>query len=113
MLPKKFRLTFSQFYKNPEKTIKVFSGFMDFHIKKSKTKNPGFVLIVPKFLDKRSVVRHKIKRMLAESIYSYLDKNKASFDVLIKVKKITKSPTVSFYQKEIAYLFSRLDLLGK
>lgn len=88
MLPKKNRIGYFDFYLNPQKSFNFQTSYFHFRLKKSKNNDPKFVIVVPKSVDKRSTVRHKLKRIVVEMIrlrLKYLD-NK-NINVLIKVKK--------------------------
>lgn len=110
MLPKKYRLTWVQFYKNPHPSRKLVSSYLTVFIKRSGTKFPRFAITVGKFLDKRSSYRHVIKRLIVEGIRASLTKIKQPIDVLIKAKKIIKRNELETLRKEINYLLRSVNV---
>ncbi|PIP32737.1 hypothetical protein COV53_04880 [Candidatus Gottesmanbacteria bacterium CG11_big_fil_rev_8_21_14_0_20_37_11] len=112
MLPKKFRLTYWQFYRNPHKKEKLLLLQSDVFIKKSEVHAPRFVIIVPKIIDKRSAIRHKIKRIIVEAIRKNLTNNLKFVDLLIKIKVNLKDKHKYLYDEEIKKLFLKLHELA-
>lgn len=108
MLPKKFRITFFDFRKNSQRADRLNYLLLTFLIKKSNSKNIRFVIIVPKSLDGRSSYRHLSKRIIAESLRPYINRDLTAVDVLIKPKKIIGKNERVMVEKEIAGLFGRL-----
>lgn len=87
MLPKKHRLTFPQFQKNRQKANFLRTPLISIYSKKTTSQYTRFVIIVPKSVDKRSVRRHRIKRVIAEYIYTKISNTKEPCDVLIRVNR--------------------------
>jgi ribonuclease P protein component len=87
MLPKKYRTTFTDFQKNPRMFIRFSTFNLEILVKKNDKSTCRFVFIVPKYIDKRSNVRHKIKRLLVEIIRTKIPEIKTKSDFLIKAKK--------------------------
>lgn len=88
MLPKKHRLTFQQFQKKSHKSIYRKLNLLKVLIKKSSNSNTRLVVTVPKSLDKRSVYRHRTKRIIIEAVRLLLPKLNTQLDVLIRANKI-------------------------
>jgi len=88
MLPKKHRLTFHQFQKNSRKNIYRKDKLLKILVKKSSNSNIRLVVTVPKSLDKRSVYRHRTKRIIIEAFRFVLPKLNTPLDVLISANKI-------------------------
>lgn len=73
MLPKKHRLTASEFYRNPYFNKKyIFPSFI-LNLKEGEGKEARLVIVVPKSLDKRAVYRNRTKRVVGEI---FPDKNR-------------------------------------
>ncbi len=87
MLPPKYRLTFREFLQNKQRSKKLTLPYFDLFIKPARTQNSRFLVITPKSIDKRSVVRHRIKRIITEAIKKILPKIKNNTEVMIKAKK--------------------------
>jgi ribonuclease P protein component len=87
MLPKKYRTTFTEFQKNPRKFIRFSTFNFEILVKKSDKNTCRFVFIIPKYIDKRSCVRHKIKRLLVEIIRTKIAEINTQSDFFIKAKK--------------------------
>lgn len=88
MLPKKNRLTVSQFNQIPQKSAVNGHLFLNIKVKNNPAGNSRFVFVVPKSLDKRSSVRHLAKRITEELVREKIKKMKTSKCFLIKLKKI-------------------------
>lgn len=102
MLPKKFRLKFIEFYKNPNRRRKFSTVILDLFFKVSDNTFPRFVIVVAKSLDKRSSRRHKTRRMIVEVIRKHLLEIEGGGDILIRVKKIFKEGDLSLFEREIS-----------
>jgi ribonuclease P protein component len=87
MLPKKYRITFVEFQNNPNKTARVFGNFFDIYSKTNNSTCCRFVFIVPKYIDKRSSHRHRIKRLMVEVVRAKVNFYNSHADYMIKVKK--------------------------
>lgn len=101
MLPKKYRLTFQEFYRNPNFSRKYFLKTFNIAVKANDKKNTRFVVSVPKYLDKRSTRRHSIKRLTLEIVRKHLDKLNKPVDVFIKLKKITTEKDKKEVEQEL------------
>ncbi len=105
MLPKKFRLKASEFYNNPQRPIKFISGFFLLLFKKNQVQNPRFYINVPKSLDKRSVYRHKTRRIVIEAIRKHLNKLTIRADIFIKMRKTLDQANKDLFYREIERIF--------
>lgn len=110
MLPKKYRLTFREFNQNKQHLVKFTSVYFDLLIKSSNNLNPRFVIITPKSIDKRSSLRHKIKRIIIEAIRKKLDKIGSNKEVLVKAKKLVDKKDKVLIEKEINLFIKRTVL---
>ena len=88
MLPKKNRLTYNEFQQNPNTSFHYNTKLIHVVRKITTGKIPRFVIIVPKRLEKKTVTRHQIRRILIELIRSIMPKIQNPFDFLVKPKKI-------------------------
>lgn len=102
MLPKKFRLKFVEFYRNPNKRRRFSTPVLDLFFKVSDNVFPRFVIVVAKSLDKRSSRRHKTRRMIVEVIRKHLPEVEGGGDVLIRAKKIFEEKDLLLFEKEIS-----------
>lgn len=87
MLPKKYRLTFKEFIQNKQRAKKLTLPYFDLFIKPAKNTNSRFLVLTPKSIDKRSVIRHRTKRKILAEIKKILPKIKNNIDIMIKAKK--------------------------
>jgi ribonuclease P protein component len=111
MLPKKFRLTIVEFYKNPQHAKRFLLPFFIIMLKASQIGNPRFCVSVPKFLDKRSSHRHETKRIIIEIIRKKLTKIGSSIDVVIKLRRIIDKKDKIVVDREIDRIFGEKGLL--
>ena len=88
MLPARFRLTFQEFRKNPNRFFKLSSYYFDLWYKKSPSGNCRFVIITPKKLSKSSVRRHLVKRLITEGLRNIVLKTQETKDVMVKLKTL-------------------------
>jgi len=103
MLPKKNRLTSAQFYYNTTISRRLTSKFLTIITKQGSSISPRVVIQVPKRLDKRSVVRNRIKRMIQEAVRPLLP-TLDRLDILIKAHKTISSSQRKELVKETACL---------
>lgn len=114
MLPKIYRTTVSEFYQNRQTAQKInFSLFMVL-LKINNKGTARFVIIVPKVLDKRSVYRHRTKRLVAEEIGKQLENLKNfHYDFSFKMKKIITDKNRFLLGKEIVQMLKDLQIYQK
>jgi ribonuclease P protein component len=113
MLPKKFRITIPDFQNNKEKHSHFFGEHIDIFVKKNNKNGNCFVFTVPKYVDKRSSFRHRIKRLMVENIRSNITSIKTSYDFLVKCKKKILSNQEEVVKKEINLLLDKLAIINK
>jgi len=112
MLPKKNRLPSSQIPLVVKKGKRLnCSFFVLYSNSNSKTDQPRFAFIVSLKIDKRAVVRNKIKRQLRYSINKKLGEIKAGFDIVFLVKKGMKEKSFSLINSEIHKAFQKQGLI--
>ncbi|NQT49138.1 ribonuclease P protein component [Candidatus Kuenenbacteria bacterium] len=85
--------------------------FMILKVFKNELKTPRFGFMLNTKVDKRAVVRNRIKRQLRESIRLRLKEFKGSFDCLIVVKPTVKDIEAKELEKELFYLFKKANIL--
>lgn len=107
MLPEKFRTTLTEFHNNKHTAVKLVSPCFIFFIKENNSQNTRFAVSVVKALDKRSVYRHRAKRIIIEVLRKYLALISKRADVFIKARKIINKKQKVEIEKEVA------DILGK
>jgi len=95
MLKKKFRLLKDTKFK---KNFSVNAPFFVLKFAKNEQAFSTFGFVVSKKLDKRAVVRNRIKRQMRVTIENNFDKIKAGFDILL----IAKNQIVGKNTKEIS-----------
>lgn len=115
MLPSQFRLSLVTFRHNPDRPIHYNSPFFIVSVKKSQTPTPRFVIFVPKALDRRSVVRHKTKRIMVELLrlaipqfQSFCLIQKQGREVSIRMKKLITRENKLIVQKELTHILDKL-----
>jgi ribonuclease P protein component len=111
MLSKKVRLTPNNFYRNLAKSKKANGIFISIAVKSAPNTFPRFAIIVPAVLDKRSVYRHRTKRIIIEAIQSQFKNFPSGIDVLVRAKKILKKEERRKVKEEIERLLKETDLL--
>jgi ribonuclease P protein component len=111
MLPKKFRITYPDFQKNEEKIFKVFGLCIDIFIKSNKSGFNRFVFIIPKYVDKRSTHRHRIRRVMVEVVRSMINNMNTQNDILVKCKKKIDTNKKEIIEKEIVSLMKKAGLI--
>ena len=100
MLPKKNRLTYMGFRKNPAREIKINFYYLTFSIKEGSG-CPRFTINIPKRVEKLSSKRHRIRRIIVETIRKKLPFMIKKADVLIRVKKPAKEINGLNIRKEV------------
>lgn len=111
MLPKKFRLTFTQFNNLFGSYKEIKSAFFTIRLKtQTDYPRPRFVVVTPKALDKRSTKRHFTKRIVLEEIYKQVKKINKPVGVLIKPKKLINTKNKNIMIKDLLFLFHIAEL---
>jgi len=111
MLPKKFRLTSDKDIKLVYKTGKPFlTKFFNFKFKKNSLEENRFCIIISNKVDKRAVIKNKIKRQISEIIRLNMKKIRKGYDVTIVVKnniinKDTKKIICDYHEIEKNILY--------
>lgn len=107
MLPKANRITHQEFFRNSHKAIRYFSPHFEISVKPAPALNdkPRFGIAVPKYVDKRSTVRHRLKRIVTETLRKGLQDTKSGNEVMVKIKR-------SFLDREEEGLRELKMLLG-
>lgn len=109
MLPEIYRTTVSEFYQNKQPLHKINTFIFTVFLKTNSKGNARFVISVPKSLDKRSVYRHRTKRLVAEVIRNQLDILKDfHYDFSFKMKKIITKSDNPLLIKEMDLLINGL-----
>lgn len=119
MLPKKFRLTLNNDIKMVWANGKPFlTKFFNFKIKKNNLEQSRFCIIVSNKVDKRAVIKNRIKRQISEIIRLNMDNIKPGYDISILVKnslmnKETKKIACDYkeMEKNILFAFEKMNFL--
>lgn len=112
MLPKKYRLTVSQFNNLSVKSNDFNSESLNIRIKEGENnKFPKFVFVVPKKLDNRSTKRHLAKRIIAEAIRKQLLSIRIPVSMLVRARKIVKKTDRLNVEKEVKFLFTKANVI--
>lgn len=117
MLPKRDRLPLTTEFDRIKKEGRMINGPLFGLL--IATPAPGgagqtrFGFIVSTKIDKRSVVRHRIKRLLSEAIRFNLEKIKPGYDLVFLAKKEIIGKSFEEVKKEVESRLSRTDLLAE
>lgn len=111
MLPKKYRLTVEKFNQIPQKSKELGFVFLKIKIKNTLGAFPKFVFVVPKYLEKRSTIRHKSKRIIEELVREKIPNIKTPMSFLIKPKKIILKTDRQKVSEDLDSLFVRINSL--
>lgn len=119
MLPKKFRLTLNNDIETVWVNGKLFlTKLFNFKIKKNNLEQNRFCIIISSKVDKRAVIKNRIKRQISEIIRLNINNTKTGYDISILVKnslmnKGTKKNTYSYkeMEKNILDAFDKMNIL--
>lgn len=113
MLPQINRLPSSNLRQVMRNGKRVSSNFLDLIILQSKEQNSRFAFVVPVHIDRRATARNRVKRLLRESIQTFLPKIYRNIDAIF----IAKSKQLVVQEQKIAQsvseLLQRADLVNK
>ena len=113
MLPKSYRLPLKTEFKRLKKNGQIFQGkFFGLLLGKPTSLNDvsRFAVIVSNKIDKRAVQRNKIRRLIAEALWSLHPKIKKGMGAVFLVKKTITTASLEEIKKEIENLFKRTKL---
>jgi ribonuclease P protein component len=121
MLAQKYRLTLDNNIKRVMKSGRPFlTKFINFKITENNLEHSRFCIIISGKVDKRAVVRNRIKRQISEALRFNMNKIKSGYDVVILVKstimdKETKKIAYNYHEIErnILWALGRLKLLSQ
>lgn len=113
MLPKQHRLPLRKEFNRVKKQGRVFPGrFLSLLVGYGLCKSPSrFAFIVSKKIAKNATRRNKIRRLLAEVVYTFLPKIKTGFGGVFLTKKTIVDKSFSQIKKEVEEVFKQADLL--
>ncbi|MFH1564255.1 MAG: ribonuclease P protein component [bacterium] len=119
MLPKKFRLTLNNDIKMVRENGKPFlTKLFNFKIKNNNLKQSRFCIIISGKVDKRAVIKNRIKRQISEIVRLNMDNIKSGYDISILVKnnlmdKDAKKIACDYkeMEKNILFAFDKMNLL--
>lgn len=104
MLPQINRLPSSNLRQVMRNGKRVSSNFLDLIILQSKEQNSRFAFVVPVHIDRRATARNRVKRLLRESIQTFLPKIYRNIDAIF----IAKSKQLVVQEQKIAQSVSEL-----
>ena len=108
MFKKKYRL-------NPrirlENTSRVQTGFFTLTLAKNRLLHNRYGFIASKRIDKKAVVRNRVKRRLRSSLEQTTDNVKNGYDMLFLIKKTAVTAPTNFLCKEIQTILKKEKLL--
>lgn len=116
MLPKQHRLSLRKEFNRVKKQGQVFPGrFFSLLVAEQTSLKTlflkRFAFIVSKKIAKNATRRNKIRRLLAEAVYTFLPKIKTGFDGVFLTKKTIVDKSFSQIKKEVEEVFKQADLL--
>lgn len=119
MLPKKFRLTLDRDIRLVYETGRpFFTNFFNFKFRKNSLEASRFCIIISNKVDKRAVIKNRIKRQISEVLRLNMDKVRKGYDVSILVKsniidKNTKKIVCDYseIEKNILYGLEKIKIL--
>ncbi|MCB9803073.1 ribonuclease P protein component [Candidatus Nomurabacteria bacterium] len=79
---------------------------------KNKENTPRFAFVISTKVDKRAVVRNRLKRQLREAIREFLPRI-TGFDVLVIVKKSALELDFATISKQMEFALTKIGLLKK
>jgi len=113
MLSKKHRLPLAVGFERIKKEGRIINGPLFGLL--IATRNTGdetrFGFIISTKIDKRSVVRHRIKRLLSEAVRLNLDKIKPGYDLVFLAKKSVVGKSFEEIKKEVENSLAKANLL--
>jgi len=112
MLEKKYRITKNADFKRIYQKGKFFSN--DFFLVKfypNRLSNSRFSIIVNKKINKKAVIRNKIKRQIREIVRNKLKQLRSGFDIIIIIKRDLSQDFFNEMEKQLLVLFKKADLL--
>lgn len=111
MLAKRFRLDKKEFTFLKERGRKISTPFFSLLWGRGRGEGPRFGFVVSKKIDKRAVVRNKIKRRLAQALLSSLSKIRPEVWLIFLAKKSLREKNFKEIRKEIDRVLKREGLL--
>ena len=107
MLPKDYRITVLQFWKNPNLYQKTKTKHVSLFAKKNSINHPRVAIYVPKHLDKRSSQRHKTRRIIVETLRKAIFRKKEGYDFFIRAERLINGNEVEQFRKELLRSWGR------
>lgn len=112
MLPKTYRLSL----KNPKKrgpTKRYEGAFFNLVVgsRGSSTATTQFAFIVSTRVDKKAVIRNRVKRLLSEAVRPLLPRIRPGAEVLVFTKPTAAGKDLKEFQEEIGKVFSKIGLI--
>lgn len=114
MLSQKYHFPLTTEFNSIKKEGQMFNGPMFGLLIGIRDTGQGtrFGFIISTKIDKRSVVRHRIKRLLTEAIRLNLDKIKPGYDFVFLAKKSIAGKSLEEVKKEVEERLKKAKLLN-
>lgn len=114
MLPRQHRLSEKDFPVVKKEGRKIFGPLFGLLIKEDQgeeREEPEFGFIVSKKIDKRAVIRNKVKRRIDQALLFFLPKIKSGVKVIFLAKKSLVGRGFTEIKAEMARMLKKGDLL--
>ena len=105
MFPKRFRISADEFYRKPIRAARFNGRYLSFFIKPGGNSEIRIAVVVSARLEKRSVKRHAMKRMIIEALRPYLISFPQGNILLIKIEKAFSRTDKPQITRELRQLF--------
>lgn len=115
MLPKKYRLSlkteFQRVHQNGRFCARSLFTLLFCPQPEELKANSRFAFIAPLKVDKRSVYRHRAKRLFTEAVRAFLHEVKPGFDAVFMIKKEAVGKNYGEVKTEVEKVFKEAGLL--
>jgi len=112
VLPKSHRLPLKSEFGRIKKEGRIINGpFFGLLVAKNHQNQSRFGLVVSTNVDKRSVVRHRIKRLLSEAVRVILNRIEPGWDFVFLGKKGAEGKSFKEVQKAVEFCLKQAGLL--
>ena len=113
MLAKPYRFPISRQFNILKKEGRLVNGSLFGLLVKNRPDNslPRFGFVVSLKIDKRSVARHRLKRLLSEAVRLNLEKIKGGSDIIFLAKRTLSGKTFTEVETEVMALLAKAQIL--
>lgn len=110
MLAKQFRIKAPDFFRTKTRYQSSRSIHLLVMGRINQKPSSRFVFVVPKSVDKRSTVRHTLRRFLEEEIRQKYMQTSPSHDFYIKIQKLFSSSDFTTVKEELGIAIKKISL---